>query len=804
MPVTTAEVVDILRTLPLELNDDTVVEFLAAALVESDSAEEALEACEPWLGEQTGAALKALEKLHLWNQVPAPCVAIKPASAGSDTPAKLGSLVPPPDMQSACIDTVTCEAEKAPVDKRKAKAKVKTGEHIKKKAGIEARPGSEARGKDVASVEDIMEVTAQVSRYHKEAVENEITSGLDVDIHGLCISVAGADLLSEAHLKLCPGQRYGLIGRNGSGKSTLLRAMECRRIPGFPEQCSTLLVAQEDVGDERTAVEVVLSAHEELNSLLAQESLLQLSEQDDPLAATRVLRAVEHVKLRETRQRLARYESKLSGQRGREARKALLEAERLEQQAEHALDVKEPDPLAPMAASELLTDVRERLHILDPTALRAKAEALLRGLGFSREDLHSTTKRLSGGWRMRVALARALLARPSVLMLDEPTNHLDWASALWLERHLQSADMEDVILVVISHDRAFLDAVCTMILRIHDKQLHLHSGNFSTFEESHREDQEHRAELAQRAQEKRDKVEKQVQQMEQKGRKSNNDGLLKAVASRRTKLGLDGKPWSFNRVGLEGTGQRWRSSYGENVAAAAAMVTETVEAEVKFVLRSAVPLGFEAAMLQCREVVVGYKQSEALVQKFDLDVRAKARVALLGVNGSGKTTLLRTLAQELEPLCGEVYRQPKVVVGFFNQHQAEDLPYERSALEVLLERHEGAREADVRAHLGNFGVGRLALQPIGTLSGGEKCRVALAAITLRPPHVLLLDEPTNHLDIATIQALCSALHSFEGSVIITSHDRHLLREVCTDFYMLRNRQLAKIRSLDDFVRSVRS
>jgi len=201
-------------------------------------------------------------------------------------------------------------------------------------------------------------------------------------------------------------------------------------------------------------------------------------------------------------------------------------------------------------------------------------------------------------------------------------------------------------------------------------------------------------------------------------------------------------------------------------------------------------------------VAVGYDKADALVKKFDLDVRARARIALLGVNGSGKTTLLRTLARELEPLRGEVYSQPKVVVGFFNQHQADDLPYDQCALDVLLERHPGLEEAEVRAHLGNFGMGRLALQPIGTLSGGERCRVALAAITLRPPHVLLLDEPTNHLDLATVQALCSALESFEGSVVVTSHDRHLLRQVCTDFYVLRERKLAKVRSLEDFVRSV--
>jgi len=813
--------VALLQGFALEV-DDTIIDFLSTALLESDSQEESIEACEPWLGDKTSLVLEAVETLKNKSRPAAKVggkAASKAATKAASKAAASGATGVATAMADACSSAVACnpsqsllgptdeplgddapEGADALVSKVKGKAKVKATARAKKKglaSQSEDKPGS-------ADPMDLLECTAQVSRFHREAVENEITSGLDVDIHGVCISVAGTDLLTEAHLKLCPGQRYGLIGRNGSGKSTLMRAMEARRIPGFPEQCTTLLVSQEDVGNERNPVEVVLDAHEELQSLLRQEALMRPSEQeDDPLAATRALRALEHAKRAEERQRLARYESKLSGQRGRDARKVLLEAERLEREAEEAMEVVEADLEAAGKVAELLADVRERLQIIGPDALRAKAQMLLRGLGFKREDLESPTARLSGGWRMRVAIARALLARPSVLMLDEPTNHLDWASALWLESYLQSVDMEDIIVVVVSHDRAFLDAVCTMILRIHSKQLHLHDGNFSAFEQAHREDQEHRADLAQRAQEKREKVEKQVQQMESRGRKTNNDNLLKAVASRKTKLGLDGKPWSFNRVGLERDGCKWKFSYGGNVAAEMAMAVEAREADVKFTLKAAAPLGFEAALLQCREVVVGYKQGEPLVKKFDFDVRSKARIALLGVNGSGKTTLLRTLAKELDPLRGEVYSQPKVVVGFFNQHQADDLPYDQCALEVLMERNPGILEFEVRAHLGNFGIGRLAVQPIGTLSGGEKCRVALAAVTMRPPHVLLLDEPTNHLDLATVQALCSALETFEGSVIVTSHDRHLLREVCTDFYTLRDRQLTKIRSLDDFVRSVK-
>jgi len=404
---------------------------------------------------------------------------------------------------------------------------------------------------------------------------------------------------------------------------------------------------------------------------------------------------------------------------------------------------------------------------------------------------------------MRIALAKALFAKPNVLLLDEPTNHLDWAAVLWFETYLQSSDMEKVALVVVSHDRAFLDNVCTMTLRVHAKQLQLHDGTYSTFEKAHSEDQQHRAELAAKVAEKRSIVEKQMLDMEKKGRETNNNKLLNQVASRKSKLGLSGQCGHENRVGLEGVGgHKWKASYGGGGGAEAAMEIETAEAQVKLKMKCAAPLGNEAANLQCQGVVVGYEQSTPLIKKFDLDIRMTSRIGLLGVNGSGKTTLLRTLTKDLAPLKGEVYQQPRVIIGFFNQHQADALPLGATGAQVLNERFPDATEAEIRSHLGSFGLSRQAVQTIGTLSGGEKCRVALAAITFRPPHLLLLDEPTNHLDLQTVEALGKALSDFEGGVVVASHDRRLLKEVCKDFYAVQGKQLQKI-SLEDFVKAVR-
>eukprot|EP00435_Cladocopium_sp_Y103_P004315 s2379_g1.t1 len=771
--------------------EDSVISYLSTALADASSEEDVRECCDGWLeeAEADGGLERLCEVLNLGG-----------SKAAASTPAATPTLVTPVNLGYPSQEVEAEPTEESSATGTKAKAKPRT----KKKAKSDAKAETRAE----VPLESLVEVKARVSRFHREAVEDEITSAVaEVDVHDLCISVAGRDLLKDAHLKLCPGQRYGFVGRNGSGKSTLFRSMASGRIPGYPANCVTLLVDQEDVGDERTAVETVVSAHKELQELLEEESSLALSHSGSAVDAVKALRRHEHLLAKRSLFKAAMYESKLSGLRGKAAREALLEAEAQEKKAAEALEaeVRAEEATAEVQAKvvEILADIRDRLRILGADSMKGQAEVILKGLGFEEIDLRKPTRLLSGGWRMRVALAKALLAKPNVLLLDEPTNHLDWQAILWLEKYLVSEELNEVALVVVSHDRDFLDKVSTMTLRLFEMKLQVHSGNYSTFEDAHERDQQHRAELAQRQHDKQDKMEKQVKEMEQRGRKTNNENLLKAVASRRTKLGLDDKPWSFNRVGLERAGgHKFKFSYNTVGAAMEQLQVENKEQAVRLKLKAAGALGFEAALLQCRDVVVGYDKSAPLIKKFDLDIRAQSRIGILGVNGSGKTTLLRTLVGELACLSGEVYQQPRVVVGFFNQHQADDLPNDATPLESLCESHPTLKDHEVRAHLGSFGLGRLAVQPIKSLSGGERSRVALAAATLRAPHVLVLDEPTNHLDLQTVEALGDALKEFEGSVVVTSHDRRLLREVCQDFYSVKDKQLVKV-TLESFVRSVR-
>lgn len=792
--VSVGDLAALVRRLAPELGDETVIDYIAAAASEAADVSELAEICEPYVADSAQLVAELQRALALTPDLENCSSAEKPLVA---TAAPRLLVTPSPALadDTGHTDDVCVENESQSTRGTKG-AKKRESRATAKRCQDGPSPSC-----------DVVEITARVSRFHKELVEDEVTSSVsDVDIYGVTMSVAGATLLDDAHLKLCPGQRYGFIGRNGCGKSSLLRAMVAKRIPGYPAHCTTLLVAQEDVGDDRTPVDTVLSAHVELASALQEEQALLPAEDGTDLGATLAVRAHALLLAREGLRRAAAFESKSSGQRGREARKLLLAAEAKERDAALLCDSSDVDPDAGAQAVELLADTRERLRTLNVGQMMARAEVLLLGLGLSREDLLCATSRLSGGWRMRVALAKALFAQPDVLLLDEPTNHLDWAAILWLERYLQGPEMEAVALVVVSHDRTFLDNVCTMILRVHDKKLHLHSGNFSTFESAHEEDQQHRAELAAKVAEKRAVVEKQMQSMEQRGRKTNNENLLKQVASRKNKMGLSGPAsTAYNRVGLERVdGHKWKASYGGNVGAAAAMTTEVKDAEVKLRLKAGVPLGNDAPNLQCQGTVVGFPGSGPLVKSFDLDVRMTSRVGLLGVNGSGKTTLLRTLAKELTPLRGDVYQAPRVVVGFFNQNQADGLPLELTALEVLRQRYPEVPESEVRGHLGSFGMGgRQAVQPIRTLSGGEKCRVALAAITLRPPHLLLLDEPTNHLDLGTVEALGKALREYEGGVVVASHDRRLLKDVCTDFFAVQDQRLQKT-TLEQFVKVVRT
>lgn len=453
----------------------------------------------------------------------------------------------------------------------------------------------------------------------------------------------------------------------------------------------------------------------------------------------------------------------------------------------------------------MLEEVRAQLLQVDEGRLRARATQILVGLGFSQEMLSAPTRRLSGGWRMRVALAKALLLEPDVLLLDEPTNHLDWAGLLWLEQYLRT--LEDMILIVVSHDREFLDQVCSRILRLHNARLHVFEGNYSEYERQRTEHRAHMAELKERIEQKREKEHEKIHRIERDGRRTKNDNLLSQVASRRKKMGIGRDKTQASdmrgcRVGLESAagGKRFIFCAGRTTGQEAELEFED---PVSMTLKAADPLGHHGPMLQCRAVSAGY-DGKALIKAMDLDIRRGRGVALLGLNGCGKTTLLSTIARQLEPVEGEVFHDSRCIIAHLSQHQADCLPLEESALGHVRATCSGMAESQARGHLASFGLrGDKVLQSIGTLSGGEKTRAALAAITAQAPHALLLDEPTNHLDLLTVEALTGALKEFDGAIVVVSHDRRLLRDVCREYYLVEGSKCRLCDGLAGFVRHVR-
>eukprot|EP00931_Biecheleriopsis_adriatica_P005575 TRINITY_DN107074_c0_g1_i1.p1 TRINITY_DN107074_c0_g1~~TRINITY_DN107074_c0_g1_i1.p1 ORF type:complete len:784 (+),score=139.03 TRINITY_DN107074_c0_g1_i1:40-2352(+) len=616
-----------------------------------------------------------------------------------------------------------------------------------KQKSIRSRESSAGSSKSTSSTTSKMSLRQDrpIVSVQQKRMADAVCNSLSIDIKGLNISFGGRNLLDDADLRLLPG-RYGFIGANGAGKSTLLRLMSDRSIPGYPD-LETLLVEQEDVGDGCTPIQSVLGAHRSLGRLKQEEQRLELGLKNHTSAAARL-----EILIRRKETEIADLENdcqRLVGERGKLASASLKEAEaevkQLQAQLQHLQTSESADDDTVSAESVLmLQDIQAELSDIDEDKLRKKAEVVLRGLGLQREQLEVSTSSLSGGWRMRVALAKALFVEPQVLILDEPTNHLDWGSMFWLEDYLNKLD--DIILIVVSHDRQFLDSFCTSILRLVRSKLEVFKGNYTDYEET--------AARLHRTEEKQEEKKTSVGQV----RRKRNDAKLEF----------------------------------ENVV--------SLDFDVGPQLTYAGPL------LQCRGVVAGYP-GKRLTKPFDLSLDLNSRIAILGHNGCGKTTILRTIAKDLPALAGDVYIHHSLRVGYFAQHQADVLPSDKTPLQVLTAFGEGVRELEAKEMLASFGFSsRQSRQQIGTMSGGEKCRLALVRIVIKQPHILLLDEPTNHLDLLTVVALSEALNAFQGGVLIVSHDRRLIKEVCPEThqqYLLEGGVLRRADGLSKFERSVK-
>ncbi len=514
-------------------------------------------------------------------------------------------------------------------------------------------------------------------------------------------------IFDQADAVLNPGEKVGLVGPNGAGKSTLFALLQGELHP--------------DGGD------IDFPATWRISHVAQETPALERSALDYAIDGD--------VQLRKLQAELAQHEADA-------------------QSAEAGIRI-----------AELHTALADA----GAYTVQSRAEQLLLGLGFSMDDMQRNVAEFSGGWRMRLNLAQALMRPSDLLLLDEPTNHLDLDAILWLEDWLKRYSGT---LIIISHDRDFLDGAVNVILHIDGNKLKRYGGNYSSFERQRAE---------------------QITLMQ---------AMIEKQAKRRAHLEA-----YINRFRYKATKARQAQSRLKMLEKMEELAPLRAAAEFSFDFLE--PESSPNPLMVMEDVTAGYTDTDAMgdvtgthpilkTKRFAL--QTGERIGILGVNGAGKSTLIRTIAGELKPLEGVFTTGKGLKIGYFAQHQVETLRNEESPLWHLSKLAPDTREQELRNFLGSFNFhGDMATSPVAPFSGGEKARLALALIVWERPNLLLLDEPTNHLDLAMREALTEALAQYDGTLLLVSHDRHLLRATTDRFYIVADGLLKEFDGdLDDY------
>lgn len=515
---------------------------------------------------------------------------------------------------------------------------------------------------------------------------------MDITIENFDVAFGNKTLLCQADMTLAFGRRYCLIGRNGIGKTTLLKMISSGSLK-IASHINVLHVEQEVHGDDTLALDSVLSCDLKRNKLIAEEKEL-----------------TDKINVAETK--------------------------------------------SIMKLQDELSKLYIELEAIESDKAPSRAAKILCGLGFSPEDQAKPTKSFSGGWRMRLALARALFAKPDLLLLDEPTNMLDLKAIIWLENYLQNSWAST--LLIVSHDRSFLNQVAQEILYLHSQKIEPFRGNYENFlktklENNKSQQREYEAQLEYR---------------------------------QHIQLFIDKFRFNANRAATVQSKIKQLDKLPE-------LVPVEKEKVVSFKFPDVDHLN--GTILRLDEVDYYFKKEKYIFKKVDISASMDSRICIVGENGAGKTTLLKVLTGDYEPLGGFRHTHRALRIGYFTQHHVDGLTMNMNCVEVMRSRFPNRNIEEYRAELGKFGVsGDMAMQAICSLSGGQKSRVAFALLSMLNPNFLILDEPTNHLDMETIEALGVAINKFTGGVILVSHDERLITLVCKELWLCRDGQVKSI------------